>query len=240
MSIASNRERVMERIAAAAQRAGREPDAIRLVAVVKNRSLEEIRELHAAGQRLMAFNRVQEAQQKIPGLPADIEWHMIGHIQTNKAKLVSRLFSMAHSVDSVRVAAALARAHETAPAAGRPYDILLEVNISGEESKQGRAPGGAEAALRDILLFPALRVRGLMTMAPFVENPEQTRPIFRGLRELRDRLRESLLAAPPDGFDPACALLDHLSMGMTNDFEVAVEEGATLVRVGTALFESGT
>ena len=241
MSIADNITNVRARIAQAAQRAGRAPDDVQLLVVTKNHTVDEIRKVHEAGYRLVGENRVQEAQQKIPQLPGDFIWHMIGHIQTNKAKVVPRLFRMAHSVDSVRLArelnkAQLRRQEESAfrgQTAGEPeqrFGILLEVNVSGEESKFGLPPAAVEAVLREIAAMEALRVRGLMTMAPYVDDPERARPFFRALRELRERLRDLALENAP---------LDRLSMGMSNDYEVAIEEGATIVRVGSAIFGSG-
>ena len=235
VSIRDNIERVRRRIGEAARRAGRDPADVQLLVVAKTRSLDEIRQVYEAGQRLMGFNRVQEAQEKIPQLPSEFVWQMIGHIQTNKAKLIPRLFRMAHSVDSVRLATALNEAISKTMDTPR-FDILLEINVSGEESKYGLRPEETEAALSEIARMDGLRVCGLMTMAPFVENPERTRPVFRGLRDLRDQTRDKLLRALGE---PASAIapLDHLSMGMTNDFEIAIEEGATIVRVGTAIFE---
>ncbi|MCX7048638.1 MAG: YggS family pyridoxal phosphate-dependent enzyme [Candidatus Sumerlaeota bacterium] len=226
MTIAQNLENIHRWMEEAAGRAGRDPRDAQLLAVVKNRSLEEIRQVYEAGECLAGFNRIQEAQEKIPAAPAGIQWHLIGHIQTNKARFVPGLFRMAHSVDSFHAAWWLNKA-QINMGTGR-FDILLEVNVSGEESKYGLKPEEVEIALRDIAKMEALRVRGLMTMAPLVENPEDTRPIFRALRLLRDRLRDLGLENAP---------MDHLSMGMTNDFEIAIEEGATIVRVGTAIFE---
>jgi len=231
--IAQNLAEVRHRIAAAARRAGRDPGAVRLVAVSKYRSMDEIRAVVEAGQLDLAENRVQEAQEKVETLarlvaPVRPVWHLIGHLQTNKAKFAVDLFDLVHSVDTVKVAEALQLACEKK---GRDsLDILVQINVSGEEAKSGLAPDEAEEAIRAIAAMDRLRVKGLMTMAPFEAAPEDTRPVFRGLRELRDSL-ESLRI-------PGVSLKD-LSMGMTNDFEVAVEEGATLVRIGTAIFEGG-
>ncbi|MBN1868565.1 YggS family pyridoxal phosphate-dependent enzyme [Candidatus Sumerlaeota bacterium] len=228
--IAQNLEAVRRRIARAAGRAGRDPSEIGLVAVTKHQSLDAMRALIEAGHCVLAENRVQEAIRKIdamkevPNLPS-IEWHMVGHLQTNKANKAVGRFHLFHGIDSVRLAEALQRA---ADRAGTNERILLEVNVSGEDSKYGISPdelAGVAAALRPL---DRIRCLGLMTMAPYEAEPEQTRPVFRDLRELRDRVRDL-------GFDRLD--LHHLSMGMTNDFEVAVEEGATLVRIGTALFE---
>lgn len=225
MSVAENIAAVRERIDQAASRADRDPGDVELLVVTKYHTVDEMLEVHAAGHRLIGENRVQEAQEKFPQVPDDFERHMIGHIQTNKAKLIPGLFSMAHSVDSLRLANALNKA-QRARGDGR-FDILLEINVSGEETKFGFTPADAESVLPEIASLPGLRVRGLMTMAPHYDDPEQTRDVFRNLRLLRDRLRELDLPNAP---------LDHLSMGMSNDFEIAVEEGATLVRVGSAVF----
>lgn len=233
MSIAENIADVEARIANAARRAGREPGAVQLLVVTKTRGLDQVRQVHDAGHRLVAENRIQAAAERIPELPDDFVWHMIGHIQSNKARFVPPLFAMAHSVESVKLARALNKGQlrfleESGTAAeDSRFDILLEVNVSGEGSKFGLAPDAVEGVLREIAAMEALRVRGLMTMAPFVADPEETRPVFRRLRELRDRLRDLAI----DGVE-----LAQLSMGMTNDYEVAVEEGATIVRVGSAIF----
>ena len=241
-SIAQNLENVLRRVADAALRAGRSPEEVALVAVTKRRSPDQIRALVAAGQRVLGENRVQEALEKIDlfereatKIPSEeggesradapLEWHLIGHLQTNKAKKVVGKTALIHGVDSLRLAEALQRA---AQAADVTVDLLLQLNVSGEESKFGLTPEEGEAVARELAPLDRLRCRGLTTMAPWEPDPETTRPVFRALREVRDRLREK----SHDHLD-----LRHLSMGMSNDFEVAVEEGATLVRVGTALFE---
>jgi pyridoxal phosphate enzyme (YggS family) len=225
---------VQERIAAAAARAGRDPDEITLVAVTKTQSPTLIRAAYHLGLRHFGENRVEEAETKISELSEDIVWHMIGHIQSRKAKRVPPVFEMVHSVDSVKLARRLDRACEDRP---RPLPVLLECNVSGEEAKYGfqadrwkQDDAQRRALLSDvekILELPNLHVQGLMTMAPIVLDPEQARPVFIRLRQLRDEL----VAA----FDQAD--WRHLSMGMTDDFEVAIEEGATLVRVGRAIFD---
>jgi len=222
-AIHSRLAEVHRRIEAAARRARRDPAAVQLVVVTKNRAVGQIREVLACGPYSLGENRVQEALGKIPQLPPDAAWHLIGHLQRNKARLAVRHFALIHSLDSDRLAEALQRAAE---AEDRAVEALLEVNVSGEESKFGLAPDGVEPLLAAIRRsFDRLRVTGLMTMAPLVSDPEATRPFFRQLRQLRDRLLAQ-------GYD-----LPQLSMGMTNDFEVAVEEGATMVRIGTAIFE---
>ncbi len=237
MSIASRFDQVRERIARAAARADRDPAAITLVAVTKTHPPEVIAEAIAAGARDLGENRVQEAALKIPPLAAaypDARWHLIGHLQRNKAKSAIELFDMIHSIDSLRLAETLNRLLEERAAARLP--VLLQVNVSGEASKEGfDLPGGIanraglEALLPEverILALPCLEVRGLMTIAPIVADLEQARPVFRALRELRDELARRF---------PQTAWAE-LSMGMTDDFEAAIAEGATIVRVGRAIF----
>lgn len=235
MSIADNLTAVRERIVAAARRAGRDPAGVTLVAVTKTHPPELIAEALAAGVVDLGENRVQEAAEKIEALSAQraaIRWHLIGHLQRNKAKLAAGLFDLIHSVDSLRLAETLAR--HVSPE--RPLPILLQVNVSGEASKEGFDLAGGlenrqalEALLHQveqIVALPGLAVRGLMTIAPIVDHPEQARPVFRRLRELRDELARRFPQAT----------WDELSMGMTDDFEAAVAEGATIVRVGRAIF----
>jgi len=228
--IGENLRNVLRRIAEAAQRAGRRPEEVQLVAVSKTRSPEEIAELIHAGQRLFGENRVQELARKLDALEPEtesfgLEWHFVGHLQTNKARVLVGRVRLIHGVDSLHLAEALQRAAEKRDCT---VDCLLEISVSGESSKFGIAPaevGGVVAALRP---FDRVHCLGLMTMAPWDEDPEAARPVFRGLREIRDRIRS--IGHPH-------ADLRHLSMGMTHDFEIAIEEGATLVRIGTALFE---
>lgn len=226
-----NIAKVLERIAAAEQRAGR-AGQVTLVAVSKTQPAEAVAAAYWCGLRLFGENRIEEAgpkaeavrallTQKTPATARSPEWHMIGHLQSRKAADVFPWAAMVHSVDTVRLAARLSRA---APAGTLP--ILLEVNVSGEASKAGFRPGEIESAVEAIAALPGLRIDGLMTMAPIVEQAEQARPVFQGLRRLRDELARSYPALP----------WTHLSMGMTDDFEVAIEEGATLVRIGRALF----
>jgi len=221
--IAENLEEVQRRINAAAQRAGRDPAAVRLVAVSKTVPVELIREAAAAGQRLFGENYLQEAQGKIAALGAGLSWHFIGHLQSNKAKGAVALFDLIHGVDRLKLAQAL---NAAAASLGKVQEILLQVNLAGEASKSGTAPEAAPELLRRLSLLGHLKVLGLMTMPPFLA-PEAVRPYFRALRELRDRLQ-----------DRAGLSLPELSMGMSGDYEVAIEEGATLVRVGTAIFGS--
>jgi pyridoxal phosphate enzyme (YggS family) len=224
---------VQDRIAAAARRAGRDPDEVTLVAVTKMEPPDVIQAAYDLGLRHFGENRIEEAQQKVGDLPADISWHMIGHIQSRKARDVLSLFDWVHSVDRAKIARRLER---FAADRAEPLPILLECNVSGESSKYGFASDrwteDAEqrrtlfTAIEEIVALPHLQVQGLMTMAPIVENAEEARPVFCQLR----RLRDELVTAFPQ------AAWRHLSMGMTDDFEVAIEEGATLVRVGRAIF----
>jgi len=221
-NVARNLESVRERIGHAATRAGRDSREVTLVAVSKGRPLEMIHEAAQAGQRVFGENRAQELRDKIDRLAVDLEWHFIGHLQRNKVNMVIGKAALVHSVDSRRLLEAVAfRAEELEIV----QDILLQVNVSGEESKYGMEEEGMEGMLEAALALPAVRVRGLMTIAP-LEAEEKTRPCFRRLRELRDALARDF--SPLD--------LGILSMGMTQDFEVALEEGANMVRIGTAIF----
>ena len=223
-----NLTRVRERLAAAAARAGRNPSDITLVAVTKTHPVEALLAAYELGVRHFGENRVEEAAAKLPAFkqavadPA-VVFHMIGHVQSRKAEEVAALFDRVHSVDSAKLAARLSRL------AARPLPILVEVNVSGEESKYGLAAARREelfGVIEAIAPLPNLRLDGLMTMAPLVADPELTRPVFRALRELRAELE----ARYPG------LTLPQLSMGMTDDYEVAIEEGATLVRIGRAIF----
>jgi len=222
--IARNLEETRGRLAAAALRAGRDPAAVRLVAVTKTVSLDRLQEAVAAGQTHFGENYLQEAKAKIAALGAGLTWHFVGHLQSNKAKAAVEFFDLIHSVDRLRLARAL---EEAAARRGKVQDILIQVNLAGEESKSGAAPSDVENLMREISRMSHLRVQGLMTMPPWFPDPEEVRPYFQALRELRERLRSLGLVA---------GNLPELSMGMTGDFEVAVEEGATLVRIGTAIF----
>ena len=251
MSIAENIAIVRARIQAAARRAGREPAAITLMAVSKTFPPEAIREAYAAGIRVFGENRVQEFAGKADALRdlAEAEWHLIGHLQSNKAARAAELFGAIDSVDSVRLAERLdaagdAVSGETAagdavsrvatekriPLAKRvPLPVLIEINVGGEAAKSGLAPDAIELELI-LSLAPGwknLTIRGLMTVPPYTEDPEGARPYFRRLREIRDGIAARRLAS---------VAMDVLSMGMSHDFEVAIEEGSTCVRVGTAIF----
>jgi PLP dependent protein len=228
MSIAENIAVLRERIGGAARRAGRSPNDIRLMGVTKTHPPERIREAYAAGLRLFGENRVQEFAAKTNAL-ADLraaEWHMIGHLQTNKAGKAAELFSAVDSVDSVKLAEKL---DATARASGKQLKVLIEINVGGEAAKSGVAPDSQrlEALILSAPRFEALEFRGLMTVPPFTDDPEGSRPFFRRLRELRDTIVARKLPK---------IRMDVLSMGMSHDFEVAIEEGSTCVRVGTAIF----
>jgi hypothetical protein len=214
--IADTLGRLRARIAAAAARAGRDPGTIQLVAVSKTVAPERLDEALAAGITVFGESKLQEAKAKIPLVSSRARWHMIGHLQTNKARDTVALFELIHSVDSVHLAGEI---NKWAERAGKTQAVLLEVNVAGEASKFGFRPADLPAALDEINTLPRLDVAGLMTIAPCCEELARARPYFRQLRELRDRLG-----------------LRELSMGMSGDFEIAIEEGATLVRVGAAIF----
>ena len=223
MGIADNLRAVRERVAAACQRAGRSPDEVTIVGVSKTFPATLVAEACRAGLADIGENRVQEGATKIPeaeALGCHPRWHLVGHLQTNKVKTALGLFDIIHGVDSLRLAHSISRQARNVPArhAG-PVPVLLEVNVAGEASKFGFSPEHTGPALEQIARLPGLAVQGLMTVAPLVDNPQELRPIFRELRHLRDVLG-----------------LHHLSMGMTDDFEVAIEEGATMVRIGRAIF----
>jgi hypothetical protein len=221
-TLVENLESVRSRIAAAATRAGRNPADVTLVAISKTHPAEMIREAVEAGQDLFGESRVQEALIKIPALPGRLRWHFIGHLQSNKVRKVLPSFELIHGVDTLDLARDIDR---IAAEMGRHPRVLLEVNVSGEGSKHGFAPEALERSLDELLALPRVQVEGFMTMAPLAPEAEASRPYFASLRKLRDRLSEQ------SGIP-----LDTLSMGMSADYEVAVEEGATLVRVGSAIF----
>lgn len=232
MLVSDNVASIRERVAAAARRAGRAADGIALMAVTKTHPPERIREAYAAGLRLFGENRVQEFAGKAGALSelSGAAWHMIGHLQTNKAAKAAELFGAVDSVDSVKLAEKLDAA---AQSLGKTLPVLIEINVGGEAAKSGIAKDSQELEqlLTAIPRLEALEFRGLMTVPPFTEDAEGARPFFRALRELRDRIASRHL--------PAVAM-DVLSMGMSHDFEVAIEEGSTCVRVGTAIFGERT
>jgi hypothetical protein len=232
MSIAENVDAIRQRIAAAAKRSARRPEEIALMAVSKTHPPDRIRQAYAAGLRLFGENRVQEFAGKAGALSdlVEAEWHMIGHLQTNKATKAAELFHAVDSIDSVKLAEKLDAAARNL---GKKLSLLIEINVGGETAKSGTAPGSRE--LEEILLaaprLEALNFRGLMTVPPFTDDPEDAHPYFRRLRELRDAIAKRKLPAIE---------MDVLSTGMSHDFEVAIEEGSTCVRVGTAIFGERT
>ncbi len=222
--LADNVTHVRAAIAQAAERAGRDPREITLVAVSKTMPLELVQMAYNLGVTHFGENRVQDALPKIEAFhPQDASWHMIGHVQGNKVKKVVGPFALVQSVDSLRLAELLNR---HASEQGIHLPILLQVNVAGEASKEGVSPGEALELARRVVAMPGLLVEGLMTIAPIAQHPEDTRPVFRQLRLLREHLRE---VAPQSEWQ-------HLSMGMTDDYRVAIEEGATIVRIGRAIF----
>ncbi len=224
-NIGENLNEVRRRIEDAEARAGRDPHSVTLVTVTKTRMLDEVRAAVEAGAGDLGENYVQELEEKAAALgDLDLHWHAIGHLQTNKIRKVARTVAMVHSVDSERVGREI---DFRAAAAGRKVPILLQVNVSGEDSKFGVGADEALALARRLVGLTHATLAGLMTMPPYNDDPQANRPYFARLRELREQL---VAAGIPD------EAMQHLSMGMTRDYEVAVEEGATLVRVGTAIF----
>lgn len=224
MLIRENIKLVRQRIAEACQRSGRRLEDVELVAVTKTVDAKRIEEAVDAGIQIVGENRVQEAWKKFQEIERQVHWHMIGHLQTNKVKRVLKFADMIQSVDSVRLAGEI---QTQAEKLDRTVDILIQVNTSGEQSKFGFEPERVPSAIAEILVFPNLRIRGLMTIGAFLPNPEDVRPCFRLLRELKNKVQSKNLGN---------VQMDDLSMGMTGDYEVAIEEGATMVRVGSAIF----
>ncbi len=218
-------KRVLERIAAAAKRAGRDPADVALVAVTKTHSAEAVREAAEAGLSVFGENYVQEARDKIEALAdLDLSWHFIGHLQSNKAKYAVDLFDLIHSVDSLKLAKEIDKQAEKR---GKVQEVLVQVNLGNEPTKSGTGQDEAADLCRETARLKHVKIRGLMTMPPFFDEPEKARPYFAALSRLRDRIA----ALSIEG-----VFMEGLSMGMTGDFEAAVEEGATWVRIGTALF----
>ena len=225
-SIAENLERVREQIAQAAAKTNRSVEDVELVAISKTHEAEKVREAIEAGQSLFGESRVQEARVKIPDLPSNLRWHFVGHLQKNKIRHALPLFELIHSVDSIALAEDVNRIAEED---GLHPRVLLEVNVAGEGSKFGFEPETLRAEMESLLALPRLSILGLMTIPPIAEDAEDSRKYFVQLRELRDQLQTEFHVD-----------LAQLSMGMTQDFAIAVEEGATLVRVGTAIFGERT
>ena len=224
VDIAGNCKRVMDAVAQAAERSGRDPRRVRLLAATKTQPVEAVRAAVEAGVSLLGENYVQEAQAKKDLVGGDAEWHLIGHLQRNKARAAVGLFSLIQSLDNARLARILDR---EAQGQDRDVGVLVEVNLGGEASKTGVAEEGLVPLLREVSGLSRVWVRGLMVVPPLAADPEASRPYFRRLRELRDSVNELGLAN---------VALEELSMGMTHDYHIAVAEGSTLVRVGTALF----
>ncbi len=233
--IAANIERVREQIVKACHRVNRDPSEVTIVAVTKERSVYQIDEVIASGLSDIGENKIQEAQIKFWELCGEgrershFRWHMIGHLQTNKVKDAVQIFDLIHSVDSLKLAKTI---DNQAAKYGKIQEVLIEVNTSGETEKFGCAPEAVEGLVKEVATFKNIKLNGLMTMAPEVANPEDARPYFRMLRELRDTIYGLPVTLPAKGRPDLSPVL---SMGMSNDFEVAVEEGATMVRIGRAI-----
>jgi pyridoxal phosphate enzyme (YggS family) len=224
INISDNINTIKQRIVSAAVKCGRDPDSIKLLAVTKTIPTEYIIKAIDAGITMFGENYVQEAKDKIAAIGSRAGWHMIGHLQTNKAKYAVNLFDYVHSVDRLELAQEL---NKRAGLINRKLNVLIEVNVSGEESKSGIPVDDAPALIKQIAGLENLVVRGLMTMAPYSNNPENARPYFSALRNLRDNISRQQISG---------IQMEALSMGMTDDFEVAIEEGATIVRIGRAIF----
>ncbi len=224
MNLKKRLENVKDRINKAAFKCSRAPESIHLVAVSKTIPANRVREAIEAGVTILGENYVQEARNKFNALGTyPVSWHFIGHLQSNKAKYAVRLFDLIHSVDTLKIAREL---NKQAKKVDKVQDVLMQINISKEQSKSGSDIENAINLIKDIVFFENLSVKGFMAMPPFFNNPEKARPYFIALRNLRDQIQKTF----PD------VILNELSMGMTGDFEVAIEEGATLVRIGTAIF----
>jgi pyridoxal phosphate enzyme (YggS family) len=225
-SLRENLERVQGQIAAAAQRSGRTPDQIQLVAVTKTVDVAVIQEAISCGVSIIGENRIQEALRKHPLIQASVQWHLVGHLQRNKVAKALEIFDLIHSLDSFRLAEEISRRSQ---ALNRQTDVLVQVNTSGEESKFGLEPQGVIPFLESLAPLAGIRCRGLMTIGAFLPEAEQVRPCFAKLRELFEQAEDCGIPNVQMRF---------LSMGMTNDFTVAIEEGANMVRIGTAIFRT--
>lgn len=215
--ISDNLKVVTQRISKSCEKSGRNLSDVKLICVTKEASVDETREALKSGVTDIGENRVQDGVSKYAAIGGKVTWHLIGHLQTNKARDAVRIFSLIHSVDSIRLAREI---DKEAKKIQKTQDVLIQVNTSGEKSKFGIAPEDLEAFYKEVLLYPNINILGLMTIAPEVENAEEVRPYFRRLRELKEKI--------------GCS---ELSMGMSGDFEVAIEEGATMVRIGRAIFK---
>jgi len=226
VTIAANLDRITREIAVVASAAGRRPESVKLVAVSKTKSATLVEEAALAGQRLFGENYVQELVEKAGQVSAPVEWHFIGHLQSNKVKQIAGLVTMIHSVDRLSLAQEIDRQWGKL---GKVCDVLVQVNISGETTKSGTTAAAVMELVRDVAQLQHLQVRGLMTMPPFFDDPDGARPYFRQLRELADCVAQLHIPG---------VSMDELSMGMSGDFVPAIEEGATLVRIGSAIFGS--
>lgn len=222
--LVENYKEVENNIAQACEKAGRARNSVELIAVSKTKPVSDIEVIYKTGQRLFGENKVQEMMSKQPELPSDIKWHLIGHLQSNKAKYIVGNTVLIHSVDSVKLAQTISK---EAVKKGVCQDILIEVNVAGEQSKFGLTADDTLKLVEDIVPLENIRICGLMTIAPFVDDPEENRPVFRKLKQLSVDIANEKIDN---------VTMDVLSMGMTNDYTVAIEEGATLIRVGTAIF----
>ncbi len=222
--IKNNLEIINEKIKKAALKTNRNPEEIKLVAVTKTATIEQIKEAISVGVKIIGENKVQEAKEKYQILSTDIEWHLVGHLQTNKVKYAIEIFDLIHSVDSIKLAKEIDR---RSLQFGMITNVLVEVNVSGEETKYGIKPEEVEPFLEEISEFSRIKVRGLMTIAPIVEDKEEVRPYFRKLRKLFEKIEIENMKN---------IRMDYLSMGMTEDFEAAIEEGANMVRIGRGIF----
>jgi len=223
-TIKNNLEIINEKIKKAALKVNKNPEEIKLVAVTKTATIEQIEEVINAGVKIIGENRVQDAKEKYQILTAGIEWHLIGHLQTNKVKYAVEIFNCIHSVDSIKLAQEIDKRSKQF---GKIMDVLVEVNVSGEESKYGIKPEEVKPFIKNISEFLRIKVRGLMTIAPIVKDKEEVRPYFRKLRELSKEIKSKNIEN---------VKMDYLSMGMTKDFEIAIEEGANMVRIGRGIF----
>ena len=223
--IAENLASVRQRVARACEKSGRSLEEVRLVCVTKEASIEDARAVLGLGGKDLGENRVQEAVSKYGAIDDKAAWHLVGHLQTNKAKDAVKIFSLIHSVDSIRLAKEI---DKEAKKIGKTQDILIQVNVSGEATKFGVTPDEAISLIKEISLYPNISMKGLMTIAPEVDDPQTVRPYFRALKELQNKLNE---------IRDTKYEIRELSMGMTNDFEVAIEEGSTMVRIGRAIFQ---
>ena len=222
--IKNNLEIINKKIKKAALRADRNPEEIKLVAVTKTATIEQIEEAIKAGVKIIGESKVQEAKEKYQIITADIEWHLVGRLQTNKVKYAVEIFDCIHSIDSIKLAKEI---DKRSLQFGKITNVLVEVNVSGEETKCGIKPEEVETFLKEISKFSRIRVRGLMTIAPIVEDKEEVRPYFRKLRELSKEIKSKNIKN---------VRMDYLSMGMSEDFEIAIEEGANMVRIGRGIF----